>query len=91
MEDEWRSSAIFHHGVFYHSQPWPLLSITGILEDKWDVLSCLGSNLFLTGKQLRLQADRSLALFQKVAPEIQSLHNRLEPAQVGDSTTDWGV
>ncbi|HOD12961.1 MAG TPA: hypothetical protein PKO44_07730, partial [Candidatus Omnitrophota bacterium] len=53
------------------------------------VLSCLGSNLVLSGKQLRLQVDKTLALIQEVAPDVQSLHNRLEPAQVADSITDW--
>ena len=62
---------------------------TGTLEDKRYVLSCLGSNLVLTGKQLRIQVDKSLALIQEVAPDVQSLHNRLEPAQLVDSTTDW--
>ncbi|MBU4162494.1 zinc ribbon domain-containing protein [Patescibacteria group bacterium] len=62
---------------------------TGTLEDKRYVLSCLGSNLVLTGKQLRFQVDKSLALFQEVAPDVQSLHNRLEPTQLVDSTTDW--
>ena len=49
----------------------------------------LSRNLVLTGKQLRFQVDKSLALFQEVAPDVQSLHNRLEPAQLVDSTTDW--
>jgi len=62
---------------------------TGTMEDKRYVLSCLGSNLVLTGKQLRFQVDKSLALFQEVAPDVQSLHNRLEPTQVVDSMTDW--
>ncbi|MBU4305625.1 MAG: zinc ribbon domain-containing protein [Candidatus Omnitrophica bacterium] len=64
---------------------------TGTLEDKRHILSCLGSNLILTGKQLRISVDKNLALFQEVAPEIQNLHNRLEPAQVADSITDWEV
>jgi len=76
---------------------------TGTLEDKRYVLSCLGSNLVLSGKQLRLQVDKTLALIQEVAPDVQSLHNRLasakpwlrygeaglEPTQLVDSTTSW--
>ena len=62
---------------------------TGTLEDKRYVLSCLGSNLVLSGKQLRIQVDKTLALIQEVAPDVQSLHNRLEPTQLVDSTTDW--
>ena len=68
---------------------------TGTLEDKRHILSCLGSNLVLMGKQIRIQVDKSLALFQKVAPEVQRLHclsaekAGLEPAQVVDSIADW--
>ena len=62
---------------------------TGTLEDKRHILSCLGSNLVLTGKQLRISVDKSLALIQEVAPEVQSLHNRLEPAQLTGSQRDW--
>ncbi len=62
---------------------------TGTLEDKRYVLSCLGSNLVLSGRNLRFQVDKCLALFEQVAPDVQSLHNRLEPTQLVDSTTDW--
>ena len=53
---------------------------TGTLEDKREILSCLGSNLILTNKQLKIHVDKRLALFQEVVPELKSLHNRLEPA-----------
>ncbi len=53
------------------------------------VLSCLGSNLVLSGRKLRFQVDDCLALFEQVAPDVQSLHNRLEPTQTVDSHTDW--
>ena len=33
--------------------------------------------------------DDCLALFEQVAPDVQSLHNRLEPTQLVDSTTNW--
>jgi uncharacterized protein YmfQ (DUF2313 family) len=62
---------------------------TGTLEDKRHVLSCLGSSLVLSGKQLQIQIDKNLALFQEIAPEAKSLHNRLEPAQVVGPLTDW--
>lgn len=64
---------------------------TGTLEDKRYVLSCLGSNLVLAGKKLRIQLNKSLALFHDVAPEVQSIQSRLEPTQVTVSTTDWGA
>ena len=62
---------------------------TGTMEDKRYVLTCLGSNLVISGRKLRIQVDDCLALFERVAPDVQSLHNRLEPTQVVDSTTDW--
>ena len=33
--------------------------------------------------------DDCLALFEQVAPDVQSLHNRLEPTQLVDSTASW--
>ncbi len=62
---------------------------TGTLEDKRYILSCLGSNLILKDKQLHIQIDKNLALFQGIAPEVQNLHKRFEPAQVSDSNTDY--
>jgi len=62
---------------------------TGTLDDKRYVLSCLGSNLVISGKKLRIQVDDCLALFEQVAPDVQSLHNRLEPTQLVDSTASW--
>jgi len=38
---------------------------------------------------LTIHMDKNLALFQEVAPEVQSIHSRLEPAQVAESITDW--
>jgi len=61
----------------------------GTLEEKRYVLSCLGSNLVLTGKKLRIQLNKSLALIQDVAPEVQGIHRRLEPAQVTATIADW--
>jgi len=61
----------------------------GSLEMKRDILSCLGSNLSLKDRKLDISLDNGLALLLQVAPEIQNLHNRLEPTQVADSNTDW--
>ncbi len=76
-------------GVFSFAETAQKRFVTGTLEDKRYVLSCLGSNLILSGKQLRIQFNKSLALFPEVAPEIQNLHYRLEPAHIADSITDW--
>ncbi len=61
----------------------------GTLEDKRYILSCLGSNLILKDKKLKVQFDRSLALFQNMAPKVQKLHDRFEPVKTVDSTIDW--
>ena len=39
----------------------------------------LGSNLSLKDRKLSIPVDKKLALFQTIAPEVQELHNRLEP------------
>ena len=52
---------------------------TGTLEDKRVILSTLGSNFTLKDKILSIPVDKRLSLFQTVAPEVQELHNRLEP------------
>ncbi len=53
----------------------------GALEDKRDILSCLGSNLILSNRILDINVDKSLAIIKQLAPEVQDLHNRLEPTQ----------
>lgn len=53
----------------------------GSLEDKRNILSCLGSNLLLTDKILNIHVDKNLAILKNLAPEVQDLHNRLEPTQ----------
>lgn len=63
----------------------------GTLEDKRQILSCLGSNLTLKDRKLFAPLDNGLSLFQKVSPEIKNLHNRLEPTQSVDSKVDWEV
>jgi DNA invertase Pin-like site-specific DNA recombinase len=62
---------------------------TGTLEDKRYVLSCLGTKLVLHGKKLQFEQEKCLAMFECVAPDVQSLHNRLEPTQLVDSTASW--
>jgi len=61
----------------------------GSLADKRDILSCLGSNLTLTDRILRFDVGKGLAVFRKLAPEVQSLHNRLEPLKAKSSRRDW--
>jgi site-specific DNA recombinase len=60
----------------------------GSLEEKHYILSCLGNNLILSNRTLQIQFNKSLALFQEVATEVQSLHNRLEPAKGADFISD---
>lgn len=61
----------------------------GSLEDKREILSCLGSNLTLTNRILRFNVDKSLAIFKEFAPEVQTLHNRLEPLKNKPSQGFW--
>lgn len=63
----------------------------GSLETKRDILSCLGSNLTLQDRKLDISLDKGLSMLLQVAPEIQNLHNRLEPAQSIGSKADWEV
>lgn len=60
----------------------------GSLEDKRDILSCLGSNLSLSDRKFSLSVDKSLALILQIAPEVENLHNRLEPTQLVGSQAD---
>ncbi len=61
----------------------------GTLDDKREILSTLGSNLLLTGRELKVPFDNDLAMFLEVAPEVQALHNRLEPLQVAGKSIGW--
>jgi site-specific DNA recombinase len=61
----------------------------GTLEDKREILATLGSNLLLTNRELKVPLDNDLAMFLEVAPEVQALHNRLEPLQMTESTMSW--
>ena len=55
---------------------------TGDLEAKKDILSCLGTSLTLKNRTLSLRLNPPLELVKNVAPEVQDLHERLEPIQV---------
>jgi len=61
----------------------------GTLDDKREILSTLGSNLLLTQRTLKVPFDNDLAMFLEVAPEVQALHNRLEPLQVAGKSITW--
>ena len=52
---------------------------TIILDDKWDILAALGSNLTLLDRNLSITLTKPLELVGEVAPEVQALHKRLEP------------
>jgi len=53
----------------------------GAMEDKRDILAALGSNLSFFNRKLSISVSKPLGLVGKIAPEVQSLHNRLEPTQ----------
>lgn len=56
----------------------------GTLEDKKTVLSRLGSNLILKDNILELQIKKPLLLIREVVPEINKIHNSLEPLKNED-------
>lgn len=62
---------------------------TGNLEDKHQILKALGSNLLLKDRILSVSIESNLALFLEVAPEVQKLHNRLEPLQPIEKSIRW--
>lgn len=53
----------------------------GGLEVKHEILSCLGSNLFLKDGKLSVDLQKPLLLVEKYAEEIQAFHERLEPVK----------
>jgi len=52
----------------------------GTLDDKRDVLAGLGSNLSLFNQLLGVTVSQPIELMEEVAPEVQELHKRFEPA-----------
>ena len=54
---------------------------TGSLNEKREILACLGSNLTLMNRTLQIDVEKSLSILQNLSPEVQTLHNRLEPLQ----------
>jgi hypothetical protein len=61
----------------------------GTLEDKREILAALGSNLLLINREIKVPLDNDLAMFLEVAPEVQDLHNRLEPLQQAEKSISW--
>ncbi|MCD6318713.1 recombinase family protein [Candidatus Aerophobetes bacterium] len=51
----------------------------GSLEEKRQILSALGSNLFLKDKKLRITVEKPFLLIEKAAKEVKVIHERLEP------------
>jgi len=56
----------------------------GDLQTKKEILSCLGTNFELSVRTLRLSTRKPLVYLQKLAPEVQALHRRLEPLNHAD-------
>lgn len=51
----------------------------GTSDQKRAILQALGSNLFLTDRQLRIELTAPLTLIKAMAPEAKSIEARLEP------------
>ena len=54
----------------------------GSLQDKRQILSCLGLNLLLKDKKLQISVEKCFALIQEAVPKIKSPQNRFEPVSV---------
>ena len=53
----------------------------GYSEDKRQILSCLGSNLFLKDGNLSVDLQKPLLFMEKYAEGVRSIHERLEPVK----------
>ena len=62
---------------------------TGDLQVKKEILGCLGSTLTLKNRTLSLRLNPPLEMVSKVAPEVQALHEGLEPVQVPATQAGW--
>lgn len=59
----------------------------GGLEDKRYILVRLGSNLILQDKILHIDWEKALLPLKEAAKECEKIHNRLEPADLADNTS----
>jgi len=61
----------------------------GTIDEKRSILAALGSNLSLFNRKLSISLKKPLELVEKVAPQVQNLHNRLEPLKSKSSQGFW--
>ena len=61
----------------------------GTLEQRKEILSALGSNFVLTHRKLLLDMDETLLPVKKLAKEVKSIHDRLEPPEDGYEQDDY--
>lgn len=54
---------------------------TGSLNQKREILACLGSNLTLMNRTLQIDVEKTFSILQILSPELRAFHNRLEPPQ----------
>lgn len=54
----------------------------GDLDEKREILADLGSNLSLFNQKLDVIVKKPVELMEEVAPEVQDLHKRFEPAYI---------
>ena len=85
--DDWleRAEALFG---FAETAKWRFED--GLLQDKKEVLSYLGSNLLLKDRKLRITRKNELIAMEGLAKEEKAIRNRLEPLGFGsDKTKLW--
>ena len=52
---------------------------SGTLEEKRQILICLGSNFILKDKILTIDIKKPFHTIKEIAPQVRALHTRLEP------------
>lgn len=63
----------------------------GDMDAKREILACLGTTITLENRTLSVQTEKPLSILAQLAPEVRSLHRRLEPAKKTATQTDWAV
>ncbi|MFH0912240.1 MAG: recombinase family protein [Patescibacteria group bacterium] len=54
---------------------------SGTLEEKRELLACLGSNLYLIDKKLQVDIEKPLTLTEQLSSEIKNIEGWLEPTE----------
>lgn len=85
--DDWLERAEY---LFNFAEVGKIRFERGTIEEKKEVLSYLGSNLFLKDQKLRITRKNELIAMEELAKEERAIRSRLEPLGFGsDKTKLW--